>query len=129
MRSPFRLWSIFFDCGVGTCVERISAGCRFEAFQQTLWCDALAFVAGDVMEHAAFVHHYDPLAEMDGLGHGVGDHERGEFIASYNFTGQCDDLVRAFRVEGGGVFVEQKEVWLEPGCHEKSERLALPAGE
>ena len=60
------------------------------------------------MQYFAAVHHDDPVAEVDGLLHGVGDHERGEFVALDDFVADADDLIGALRIQRGRVFVQQQ---------------------
>jgi hypothetical protein len=40
---------------------------HFEASQQILGPHSRAFVAAQIMQHFAAVHHDDPVAEVDGL--------------------------------------------------------------
>ena len=65
----------------------------------------------------------------DGVFHVVGDHERGQPVLLHDAVGQVEDLGRRARVEGRGMLVEQQQLWLLQGRHQKRQRLPLAAGE
>jgi hypothetical protein len=44
----------------------------------------------------------------------VSDHQGGQAVTLDNFVGQPDDLIGAFRVEGGCMFIEQQQFWFQP---------------
>ena len=108
-------------------IELLAAADVIEAAEEVLGADPCALGTLEVMEDLATVHHDDPVAEMDGLVHGVGDHQGGELVAGDDVVGEPDDLVGALGVEGGGMLVEEEQFGLEPGGHEEREGLALAA--
>jgi hypothetical protein len=95
-------------------VELFAAADIIEAAQEVFGSDPGAFWALEVVEDLASVHHDDAVAEVDGLLHGVSDHQGREAVALDDFVGQPDDLVGAFGVESGCMFIEQQQFWFQP---------------
>ena len=64
-----------------------------EQFEQIGLVQVLLFLAGDVHDDAAFVHHDEPVAQADGVVHVVGDHHGGEVLFIGKEGGMETDLV------------------------------------
>src|SRR5437899_5349075 len=113
----------------GGFVEQLGAAQLFEALEELGGADALLFLAANVVDDLAAVHHDEAVAERGGLLHRVGDHESGEAVALHDLVGEGDDLVGALGIERGGVLVEEEQAGFAPGRHEECERLTLAARE
>ena len=50
------------------------------------------------MQHLAFVHHHDAIAQIHGLLHGVGHHQRGYLFTGHNLVRELDHLGSALGV-------------------------------
>lgn len=115
----------FGDLGV----ELFAAANAIESGEQVGGVEPGFVVAGVLAHDSPLVHHDNAVGEVDGLLHGMGDHEGGEFFLLNNFPGKLSDLVGAFGIEGGGMFIEEEQAGADPYRHEESQRLALAAGE
>ena len=74
------------------------------------------------------MQHHCAVAHFQRLFHAVGDHQRGELLFFDDLCGQVQHEGGGFRVQRGGVFVQQQD---GGGCqagHQQADGLALAAG-
>ncbi len=91
-------------------VELLAAANIFESSEEVLRAQTGSLAAFEIVQDAALVHHDDAIAEIDGLLHGVGNHQGGELISRNNVVRQANDLVRGLGVECCGVLIKQQQV-------------------
>ena len=108
-------------------VELFAPAYFVETFEQILWPHARPFRSLQVVQDLAAMHHHDAIAEVHGLLHGMSDHQRGELVALDDLAREANDLVGAFRVERGGMLVEQQQLRFQPRSHQQRQRLPLTA--
>src|SRR3546814_8394439 len=82
-----------------------------------------------LLDHAAGVHHHDPVAESGNDAEVVGDHDDGGAEIALQVGQQIEDLRLDGDVEGGGRLVGDQQVRLAEQRHGNHHALAHTAGE
>ena len=92
-------------------------------------CELFLFLALNVEDYLALVHHDEAVAVGYRVLHVVGYHEGREIILLNYLVRKLKHLCGGGGVESGGVLVEQQQLRLLQGCHEQRDGLSLTAGE
>src|SRR3974390_3468955 len=99
--------------GNGT-VELFAAANIFKAPEQIFGPHASPLAALQIMQDSPLVHHDDAVAEVNGLLHGMRDHESRQLVALNNVVREANYLIRGLWVERSSVLVEKQKLGLEP---------------
>ena len=105
-------------------VGKSFAGIFAEFAQQILHGKVFLFLAGNVEDNFAVVHHNKTVAVLYGVVHIMSYHNCGKIIFFNDFVGNFKHLCRGFRVKSGGVLIQKQKLWLDKRCHNKGQRLA-----
>ena len=89
-------------------VGEFFGGGEGEGVQQVINRQALFFLAADIENDLAGIHHNEAVAVGDGVLHIVGDHQGGETALLDEAIGKRQYLGGGFGVKGGGVLVQQQ---------------------
>ena len=76
--------------------------------KQVINRQALFFLAADIENDLAGIHHNEAVTVGDGVLHIVGDHQGGETALLDKTIGKRQYLGGSFGVKGGGVLVQQQ---------------------
>lgn len=109
-------------------VQRV-ARAGLEALQQIVHAHMRTLFTADVQNNPSAVHHQRPIAERECGAHIVRHHQTRQLLPGGNARGHGENLLRRPRVKRRGVFVEQQKLRLGDRCHQKRQRLPLPAGQ
>ena len=66
------------------------------------------FFPADIINHAAFMHHNQAVAVLDGIPHIMGNHQGGQVVFMDDLVGQLQDLGRSLGVQRRRVLVQKK---------------------
>ena len=72
----------------------------------------ILFLALDVENDLALIHHDQTIAVGDGILHVVGDHEGGQTMFMNNLVAELQYLRRGRGVQRRGMFIQQKQLRL-----------------
>ena len=98
-----------------------------EALHDIVHRQILFFVSGYVEDDFAFVHHDKTIAVVERVLHIVRHHHHGEIIGFRKALRQIHNEGGVRRIEGCGMFVEQKKSRTRHNRHEQRQRLTLSA--
>ena len=100
-----------------------------EGLQQLLGGDVPPLLTGQLQHDLTVVHHDGPVAQLEGGGDVVGDHQAGDAVVRHDIPGQFQHLFRGGRVQGSGVFIQKQQLGGDQSRHQQCQRLALAAGQ
>ena len=110
-------------------VIQIFPGSCPEALQQAGHGQSGPLLPPDVQNDVPGVHHQGAVAQLQSLVHIVGDHKGGDPVLRYHLPGDPQHLFGGAGVQGGGVLIQQQQLWGDQRSHEQGEGLPLPAGQ
>ena len=81
-----------------------------EGLQQLLRGDVAALLTGKLQNDPAIVHHNGPVAQLEGGGDVVGDHQAGDAVFRHDLLCQFQHLFSSGGVQGCGVLVKEQQL-------------------
>ena len=70
-----------------------------EFFHKVFYGKVFLFLAGNITNNFAFVHHNKAVAVFNGVAHIMGDHKCGKFVFGNNFFGDFKNFCGGFGVK------------------------------
>ncbi len=107
----------------------IDEGLAFEVFVQVLSRQAGLVSPLVVCFDLTIFKDNQPVAVLDGVLQVVGDHQGRQVVLGDSLVRGVEEVLTGVGVEGGGVFIQQEDVWPLEGSHQETQGLPLATGE